>query len=55
MSDLHFDILYKEGSKADCSYPLCCREESGTVKEGDKVAGYWGSLASCNIPLRTLE
>ena len=55
MSDLHFDLLYKEGAKAKCDLPLCCREESGEVKEGDFLAGYWGSLADCNIPQRTLD
>jgi sphingomyelin phosphodiesterase len=29
ISDLHFDFLYKEGAKAQCAEPLCCREESG--------------------------
>jgi len=35
MSDLHFDRDYKEGSKANCNLPLCCREESGQVQPGD--------------------
>ena len=55
ISDLHFDKYYMEGARATCDFPLCCREESGRVNEGDNVAGYWGTLADCNIPLRTLD
>lgn len=29
LSDLHFDMYYKEGSNAECGDPLCCRKESG--------------------------
>ena len=55
MSDLHFDLMYKEGSKTVCDKPVCCREDSGEVGDDDEVSGYWGSLASCNIPQRTME
>lgn len=55
MSDLHFDLKYKEGARANCNKPLCCREESGKPKEGDVLAGHWGTLASCNIPQITIE
>ena len=33
ISDTHWDPLYKEGSLANCRDFLCCREESGEVKE----------------------
>ena len=34
LSDLHIDLLYKEGTNADCGSPLCCREEFGYPGEG---------------------
>lgn len=34
ISDLHMDMLYKEGTNADCEGYLCCREEVGYPAEG---------------------
>jgi sphingomyelin phosphodiesterase len=48
-------LLYKEGTKATCDEPLCCREDVGKPKEGEKLAGYWGSATVCDLPERTLE
>ena len=28
-SDAHVDLMYKEGTNAQCNMPLCCREENG--------------------------
>ncbi len=28
-SDVHVDLLYKEGTNKNCNMPLCCREENG--------------------------
>ncbi|KAI6224331.1 Sphingomyelin phosphodiesterase [Aphelenchoides fujianensis] len=53
LSDLHFDFDYQNGSEAACDRPLCCQGEArGHVK---KPAGYWGTLAACDVPLRTIE
>lgn len=54
ISDPHLDMLYKEGTLANCKSYLCCREVDGyPTKEGDLAAGYWGSYW-CDTPLRTL-
>lgn len=34
---------------------MCCRKESGKPKKHEKPSGYWGTAASCDIPLRTAE
>ena len=31
LSDLHVDLLYQEGSNAQCGNPLCCRNGDGPV------------------------
>lgn len=54
LSDIHIDPLYQPGSEVDCGEPLCCRYKpsNGTVK---RPAGFWGTVANCDIPYRTLE
>ncbi|KAI6173119.1 Sphingomyelin phosphodiesterase [Aphelenchoides besseyi] len=53
LSDLHFDFEYQNGSEAQCGRPICCQgDTTGDVKQR---AGYWGTLASCDVPLRTIE
>ncbi|KAI6204931.1 Sphingomyelin phosphodiesterase [Aphelenchoides besseyi] len=53
LSDLHFDFEYQNGSEAQCGQPICCQgDTTGDVKQR---AGYWGTLASCDVPLRTIE
>ncbi|KAL4435127.1 hypothetical protein ABPG74_003620 [Tetrahymena malaccensis] len=56
MTDLHFDWDYQIGSYAQCQQPTCCRQES-TPSQGNKsmTAGYWGSIAPCDLPYRTIE
>lgn len=36
LSDLHFDMYYKEGSNAECSEPLCCRKDGGAPGKNNK-------------------
>src|SRR5574343_44409 len=36
-----------------CPEPLCCREENASVTQG--LAGHWGFLGKCDLPLRTLD
>lgn len=55
VSDIHTDLLYKEGTKPRCDEPLCCREDIGWPKDGEPAAGYWGSSATCDLPERTFE
>lgn len=55
LTDTHVDLLYDEGSAAYCDHPLCCRHAFGDPGPGEAAAGHWGTLANCDIPLRTLE
>ena len=53
---MHLDLEYTVDSLADCEEFFCCRPESGSYPHDDKKkAKYWGSLAKCDIPLRTAE
>eukprot|EP00340_Litonotus_pictus_P011302 CAMPEP_0170539930 /NCGR_PEP_ID=MMETSP0209-20121228/104313_1 /TAXON_ID=665100 ORGANISM="Litonotus pictus, Strain P1" /NCGR_SAMPLE_ID=MMETSP0209 /ASSEMBLY_ACC=CAM_ASM_000301 /LENGTH=490 /DNA_ID=CAMNT_0010842137 /DNA_START=739 /DNA_END=2208 /DNA_ORIENTATION=+ len=52
LSDMHIDPKYKENSEADCGQPACCRDR---VENPKKPAGKWGTLASCDLPIRTVE
>ncbi|CAJ0581697.1 unnamed protein product, partial [Mesorhabditis spiculigera] len=52
LSDLHVDFDYKAGSEARCDEPICCHTETATPA---LPAGYWGTVAACDIPHRTLE
>ncbi|XP_077403403.1 sphingomyelin phosphodiesterase [Vanacampus margaritifer] len=55
LTDIHWDIEYAAGSAADCKEPLCCRNDSGTLKWRRREAGYWGTYSKCDLPLRTVE
>lgn len=56
MSDSHVDFDYRQGSVSNCDEPLCCRESSTSNKsENSILAGYWGSLNKCDLPLNTFE
>ncbi len=56
-TDIHVDYKYLEGANTECSGVLCCRKDSEGSFFGSsgKKSGKWGSLASCDIPLRTLQ
>lgn len=56
ITDLHFDWYYQHGSVSNCAEPTCCRANS-TAKNGQigVPADYWGTLASCDLPYRTIE
>jgi sphingomyelin phosphodiesterase len=56
VTDIHTDLLYKEGSRGECPDANCCRDSSlsGSVSD-DKKAGKWGYVGKCDIPVRTLE
>lgn len=55
LSDIHFDPAYLEGSEADCEEPVCCIKMPKKGELVKKKAGYWGTAAKCDIPLRTVE
>lgn len=55
MTDLHFDNLYAENTNAHCKFPDCCRVTSGKPESDASKSGYWGTLADCDIPFRTIE
>ena len=54
LSDLHFDFAYQNGSEALCDEPLCC-QRAAKVGLPKLQAGYWGTLAACDVPMRTIE
>ena len=54
ISDVHLDLIYKEGSLAECDEPLCCEEKFGNGTTPENTAGYWGHYA-CDIPPRTMH
>ena len=49
ITDLHFDLEYKQGAATDCGLPLCCRAEY----PGTGSAGPFGDY-NCDIPYATL-
>lgn len=57
LSDVHIDLLYKEGSVKNCPEVLCCREESREPSEGEIIrAGKYGMENSlCDSPKILLE
>jgi sphingomyelin phosphodiesterase len=56
ITDIHTDTKYAEGSIATCMDPFCCRNDS-IVDSKAKIqglAGKWGYLGKCDLPLITL-
>jgi sphingomyelin phosphodiesterase len=54
LSDVHFDLLYVNGTNVDCGEPICCHTNSGPGKTVETTAGYWASYG-CDIPERTMR
>lgn len=58
LSDFHYDPQYREGAEVECHKPLCCRTMPNP-RRGDtrvpKVAGRFGDINNCDMPLETLE
>ena len=56
-TDIHLDMYYKEGTPANCQYPLCCHElaDDDLVPYKYKVAGLYGTIASCDINIETVK
>ncbi|PAV87727.1 hypothetical protein WR25_03763 [Diploscapter pachys] len=52
LTDIHVDFQYVPGSEAQCSMPVCCRDNSSKPTQ---KAGYWGTAADCDIPPWTVE
>ena len=55
ISDLHPDLFYTPGSIVDCTEPVCCRANVTAKSPNGKVAGYWGSVGDCDLPLQTFD
>ena len=55
ISDLHVDLMYKDGSEADCGDPLCCRKAQSRNEKVKNPAGYWGTKGKCDTPYRTVD
>ncbi|CAJ0928189.1 unnamed protein product, partial [Mesorhabditis belari] len=64
LTDVHVDMYYQVGSEAKCGEPLCCRGDNNTneitagagattPKPLNMSAGYWGTIADCDIPYWT--
>lgn len=49
LTDIHYDPDYRNGSLAECSEPLCCRDD---LPVGSKSvgAGYWSDYRTCDTP-----
>ena len=54
ISDIHLDMLYKEGTNQYCDSYICCREEFGYPTDPQDQAGKWGGYY-CDLPLITLQ
>jgi sphingomyelin phosphodiesterase len=54
ISDIHIDTAYSAYSETHCqdSY-LCCHKSDNQTLVGN--AGYWGSMAFCDLPVRTVD
>ncbi len=59
ISDLHPDFFYQVGSEAKCDEPICCRTGNSSASQltvdTTMAAGYWGSLAKCDLPMQTFD
>ncbi len=47
VTDFHIDSKYKEGISSNCTLPLCCRVQEGSVllnNTSKLSAGYWGDF-----------
>lgn len=53
LADAHVDLFYDIGSNDNCGLPFCCRNEFGPPNTTADAAGYWGSVAACDIPEHT--
>ncbi|XP_003743760.1 sphingomyelin phosphodiesterase [Galendromus occidentalis] len=58
-SDFHHDPSYRQGALAQCTLPLCCRqvpsETNQSSTEPSKLAGRFGDLRHCDMPIETIE
>lgn len=52
-TDLHIDLLYKEGANKNCNNILCCRERNGFPVDKNAQAGRLGSY-NCDVPVELL-
>jgi len=55
LADPHIDLEYDVGSDAFCNEPFCCRASNGHPTDPKKAAQYWGTMAPCDLPMRTFD
>ena len=48
LTDIHLDLEYKEGARARCGEPMCCRANNGIPKPGEITAPKWGYAGFCD-------
>ena len=54
ITDIHLDMKYLEGTKAECDSFLCCRADVGMAGPGEVAAGEWGFAGGlCDLPVKT--
>jgi hypothetical protein len=54
ISDIHIDTAYTANTETHCQDSfLCCHKSENQTIIGN--AGYWGSVAYCDLPVRTVE
>ncbi len=44
-----------KGTSSVCDGLMCCRESAGKPATPEEAAGYWGTVAACDLPERTFE
>ena len=55
VTDIHLDMEYKEGSIANCNYPLCCREIKTENLTNYELAGFYGHIGKCDANINTVK
>ena len=51
LSDIHINPHYAVGSNAFCDESNCCQSINGFPSNESQQAQYWGTVASCDIPV----
>ena len=57
VTDIHLDMLYKEGTVANCILPICCRElrDDDLVPVKQVLAGLYGTTGKCDANIETVK
>ena len=57
VTDIHLDTEYKEGTIANCQYPICCRElkDDDLIPVKHDIAGKYGYIGNCDANIETVK